>query len=164
MKKLSFKGDAKVAKKTKTKKRVTEAIVEDEPTPEGWVMALKAQDITGPCLMITSTTEVPSILNCIQGTEFTSFKPPPHEDMPLNPTLETIEPWIASQVLVCHNLPSAKSITFKNAFDKYLTADKFGVVSCTMEAAGPAEAWDVVETENGFAFQTLWYTYFNSGT
>lgn len=86
--------------------------------------------------------------------------------MPLNPTLESIEPWLASQVLVCHNLPSAKSITLyftcntsKNAFDRYLTADKYGVVKCTMEAAGPAEAWDIIDLPEGFAFRTLWGTY-----
>lgn len=33
-------------------------------------------------------------------------------------------------------MPSRTKITFKDAFGKYMTADKFGVVGCEMEAAG----------------------------
>jgi hypothetical protein len=111
MKKLSFKGDKDTKVTKKPKKKVQAVKAEPEAEPEGWVMAFKTEDINGPCLMISNHNDKPALLNSIMGTDVISFKPPPHEDMPENPTLDDIEPWIASQVLVCHNLPTAKSIT-----------------------------------------------------
>jgi hypothetical protein len=59
MKKLQFKGDSKTTKKTV--KRIREKEV--EVIVEGWAMALKTQDINGPCLMISISNNNTQILN-----------------------------------------------------------------------------------------------------
>ncbi|KAJ3319877.1 hypothetical protein HDV06_005853 [Boothiomyces sp. JEL0866] len=155
--KLKFKGqEEKVSKKKSKKKQEVQ-----EKEEQGWVICQLPESINGPSIVIHHL----NLLNAVQSTTKVSFKPVPHEDQPPVPLpLETTEPWVASQVWVVHQVNN--KFTFKNCFDKYLSSDKFGVISCEMEAVGPAESWNVIKQKNGFALQNYWgqYLSYNEGT
>jgi protein FRG1 len=40
-------------------------------------------------------------------------------------------------------------ISLKSAFERYLSTDKFGVVTCDTEAVGPTEEWEIVTRDDG---------------
>jgi hypothetical protein len=61
MKKLQFKGESKITKKTKIKLKSKKE--EDAPVVEGWVMAISTSDINGPCLIISIANNNPQLLN-----------------------------------------------------------------------------------------------------
>ncbi|KAJ3254821.1 hypothetical protein HK103_006811 [Boothiomyces macroporosus] len=155
--KLKFKGQEKVKKKSKKRQPVEEK----EKEEQGWMVCQTAESINGPSIIIHHL----NLLNAVQSTTKVSFKPVPHEDQPPVPLpLEDSVPWVASQVWVIHQVNN--KFTFKNCFDKYLSSDKFGVISCEMEAVGPAESWNVIKQKNGFALQNYWgqYLSYNDGT
>jgi protein FRG1 len=52
--------------------------------------------------------------------------------------------------------PGTVTISLKNAFGKYLTCDRYGVVSCLHEAIGPQEEWRLVFREDGIALQSIY--------
>ncbi|KAJ3268489.1 hypothetical protein HDV01_002710 [Terramyces sp. JEL0728] len=122
--KLKFKGQEKVSKKKTKKKQEVQ-----EKEEQGWMVCQEPAAINGPSVIIHHL----NLLNAVQSTTRVSFKPVPHEDQPPVPLpLETSVPWVASQVWVVHQVNN--KFTFKNCFDKYLSSDKFGVISCEMEA------------------------------
>ena len=45
-------------------------------------------------------------------------------------------------------------VVFKSAYGKYLTADKFGLVSATAEAIGPQQEWTPILRDEGLALQS----------
>ena len=53
-------------------------------------------------------------------------------------------------------ITSTTVISLKNAFGKYLTCDRYGVVSCSHEAIGPQEEWRLVFREDGVALQSIY--------
>ncbi|XJO78832.1 hypothetical protein BDV3_003215 [Batrachochytrium dendrobatidis] len=172
---LTFKGDNKSQHKKSKKRHIdqdgneihksgstkrTKAV--DEPL-EGWVHCKTLEDVMGPVIIATSAMDPPSLLYKNQkGSNLSIAHLPPHNqskddpDQPLpTVTLSTIEPVSAIQVFIANCLPGSTKTTFKSAQDTYLASDKYGVVTCDMEAAGPAEEWELVVREDGFAFQNM---------
>ncbi|KAJ3193382.1 hypothetical protein HK101_004936, partial [Irineochytrium annulatum] len=143
--KLRFKGETK---KKKTKKRKADddhAAAEVDEVTEGWVDVKVAEDLNGPIMILSPTSEPPSALNSTDMNVLT-FKP-------LHPSPDSqFEPDHVGQVFLATHLPTGK-LSLKSAFDKYLSADRFGVVTCTTDAVGPREEWEVVMRDDGCAFQ-----------
>ena len=56
-------------------------------------------------------------------------------------------------MLVAHSiLPGV--ITLKSAYNKYLAADKFGILNAASEAIGPQQEWTPIFRPEGIAFQS----------
>ncbi|KAJ2993097.1 hypothetical protein HDV02_002638 [Globomyces sp. JEL0801] len=100
--------------------------------------------------------DIPSEIH-VQSTNKISFKSVPHEFEPDTLNADT-DPWVGSQVWISHPLGQDK-YSFKSCFDKYLTCDKFGVVTCEMEAVGQTETWKVEKLETGFAIKSYFDKY-----
>ncbi|KAJ3334251.1 hypothetical protein HDU76_003900 [Blyttiomyces sp. JEL0837] len=146
--KLRFKGDAK----PKSKKRKSTSNDDDgySGPAEGWVTAECIEDLSGPIIIVSQATDPSSTLYCAENNAV-SFKKLLNNDVPLN----ELEPTDVGQVFIATILPTTTpKISLKSAYEKYLTTDKFGIVSCDTEAIGPTSEWEIVKREDGFAFQT----------
>ncbi|KND03825.1 uncharacterized protein SPPG_01280 [Spizellomyces punctatus DAOM BR117] len=146
--KLSFKGDNTIEKKKK-KKRKAETEAEETLPEDGWVAVDHIDDIKGPILLLTTSTDPASVLNCSDSSSKVQFTPID----PATP-LASYEPTTVSQVFVAKRLPDSSKLCFRSAYDRYLGSDKFGVVQCEREAMGPSEEWEVVLREDGLALQS----------
>ncbi|KAH6586244.1 hypothetical protein BASA50_000708 [Batrachochytrium salamandrivorans] len=145
---------------------------------EGWIVCTTIEDVMGPVIFATSTLDPPSLLYKHQKTSKMTFAHLPTDvprsaaddhpgadqehlastadDTPtVSTTMATIEPLSAIQVFIANRFPGSSKTTFKSAQDTYLASDKYGVVTCDMEAAGPAEEWDLILREDGFALQNM---------
>lgn len=109
------------------------------------------EDITGPIIFITTSTEPPSVLCSFESSNKVQFVP-----IPSSTSLTSYEPASVSEVFVSKRLPDSSKISFRSAFDRYLGSDKFGIMGCEREAIGPSEEWEVVMREDGVALQTSW--------
>ncbi|KAJ3110388.1 hypothetical protein HDU96_006654 [Phlyctochytrium bullatum] len=152
---LRFKGEPK----KKGKKRKADDKDEDDSGDikvDGWDTAEVVDDLSGPVMILSNVTDPPSVLTCDElNPDKLSFKPLKTDDPDAPaPTISTVEPTSVHQVFVINRLPtSGTKFSFKSAFDKYLTSDKFGIVSASVEAVGPAEEWEVIFRDDGIAFQ-----------
>lgn len=73
------------------------------------------------------------------------------------PTFETAEPATIQQVLVVTMIPDSDRLTLKAFNGKYLSSDKFGIVSADNEAIGMQEEWTAVikpDEEGGISLQS----------
>lgn len=148
MKRLSFKGEEKTKKKTKrTVVKIPEATVDQAPDDSLWIDAEEINDIVGPFVLITGVLGGQNMLNSVSGTTIVTFKAPPGQPE----DAEEFAPWVATQVFV--STLNGRCVFLKNAYDRYLTSDKFGVVSCDAEACGPYCEWQVDQTNAGFVFK-----------
>ncbi|KAH9826293.1 actin-crosslinking protein [Teratosphaeria destructans] len=148
VKPLAFKGE-KVKKRKRTHKEnekadnapaakqraITDGAEADED--ENWVSADALTDITGPVLVVLSSTP-PSSLSVDQlGRVFAQ----PIENM-VEGSPESAEPhdvrqvWIATRVV-----GSETEFVFKGHHGRYLGCDKFGVLEAGREAMGPEETF-----------------------
>ncbi|KAG0373715.1 hypothetical protein BGX24_011338 [Mortierella sp. AD032] len=171
-KKLSFKGDTK----TKKKKRKAEDDGEDNndnnDNAEGWVPVRALSDLGGPlfltfasdppsCLIVDNKSKVSmSTLQAAASQESddentSSSRKQPSTGGPVN--FDTAEPTEIHQVLVVTMIPDSDRLTLKASNGKYLSSDKFGIVTAHTEAIGMQEEWTAVikadEEEGGIAFQ-----------
>ncbi|KAM3069253.1 hypothetical protein ACMFMG_010764 [Clarireedia jacksonii] len=167
VKPLSFKGD----KKTKKRKRVdpeekfgdseasaSKAISkpqEEEAAPDddSWVTAEASTDVVGPIIFVLPS-EPPSCIACdTNGKVFASAL----ENMiDNNPT--TAEPHDVRQVWVANKVAGTETFSFKGHHGKYLSCDKFGILSANTEAVSPLESFLAIptaDTPGTFQIQTL---------
>ncbi|KAI9332916.1 FRG1-like family-domain-containing protein [Zopfochytrium polystomum] len=141
-KRLRFKGDAP----KKSKKRKSGSHSADSSTYEPLEVD-SLDDLNGPILILSQTTEPPSVLFCSEKLAV-SFKVLGDAAT----TIKTAEPDNVGQVFQATKLPTGEArVSLKSAYDRYLTTDKIGIVTCSPEAVGPSEEWEVVKREDGFA-------------
>lgn len=169
VKPLSFKGD-KSSKKRKRQEgddrnqALSTAKFADAPaTTEGgdtqedeselsWVSAEAPTDIAGPVLL-TLPTSPPSCLACdANGKVFASeLENLVSED----PT--TAEPHDVRQVWVANRVAGTENFSWKGHHGRYLSCDKFGILSATKEAISSDESFLCIlapDTAAAFALQT----------
>nr|KAJ3418207.1 hypothetical protein HK105_000204 [Polyrhizophydium stewartii] len=177
---LSFKGEGVKKKKKAGKKRkaLDGPDAASGSQAEGWVDCESIDDVRGPVVIATAVLDPPSLLRLDDKTpkvvcshlklgpgELSAAKRADGQDSDgdddaaaatvVPATMATIEPLAAIQVFQARRLPDSTKITFLSAHDKYLSSDRFGAVACELEAAGPAEEWDLVVRDDGFAFQNM---------
>ncbi|TGO22176.1 hypothetical protein BPAE_0179g00150 [Botrytis paeoniae] len=167
VKPLSFKGD----KKTKKRKRVdtaekfgdseataSQAIAkpqeeDDAPDDDTWVTAEAAADVVGPVVFVLPS-DPPSCIACdTNGKVFASALENMIEN---NPT--TAEPHDVRQVWVANKVAGTETYSFKGHHGKYLSCDKFGILSANTEAVSPLESFlsiPTADTPGTFQIQTM---------
>src|SRR5437016_11356492 len=147
--KLKFKG----AKNKKRKRSDEDAEKEGtssqsrENEDEGWVNAESLEDIsTGP-LFITFTSSSPiAVASDSLGKVHASVLK----------SEEDIEPDDVRQVWIATRLAESSKISLKTPTGRFLSCDKFGILSATKEAIGPQEEWQPVPRPDGWAFQNVY--------
>ncbi|KAI9599290.1 hypothetical protein BDF19DRAFT_428255 [Syncephalis fuscata] len=158
---LSFKGE-KRKKKTKSKSHVDQSkdkVLEStadrrDLTARGWTTVVDRNDLNGPLFFLYNTAP----LRCLAVTEET------HKlyfsligEEPESVLLKEAEPQDILQVFVARQITAGGGgYTLRSATGHYLSADKFGVVTCLKEAAGPTEEWQPVLREDGIAWQSIY--------
>ncbi|KAJ5037220.1 uncharacterized protein L3040_007398 [Drepanopeziza brunnea f. sp. 'multigermtubi'] len=173
VKPLSFKGD----KKTKKRKRVdvAEKFGDGEDLPsakqptaskpeldapvddDSWVTAEATGDVVGPIVLVLPS-EPPSCVACdTNGKVFASAL----ENI-INDDPSTAEPHDVRQVWVANRVAGTESFTFKGHHGRYLSCDKYGMLSANTEAVSPLESFlaiPTVDTPGTFQIQTLRETF-----
>lgn len=173
VKPLSFKGD----KKPKKRKRAA-ADAEDGPssstntttdlvptvTPTGgageegeeaddsWVSAEATSDVVGPVLVVLPT-DPPSALACDPGGKV--FSLPIENIVDANPA--SAEPHDVRQVWVANRVSGTESFRLKGHHGRYLSCDRIGALSATVEAVSPLESFNIIpttDTPGTFQIQT----------
>ncbi|KAI8831601.1 hypothetical protein BJ741DRAFT_616385 [Chytriomyces cf. hyalinus JEL632] len=148
---LSFKGDAKKKKKRKASAEDPDGISGETGTVQGWTTAEAIEHFMGPIMIVTTASNSHS---CVVSNE-KSFALA-LQSMGADSVIESSEPAHVGQVFLAARLPTGESrISIKSAFDRYMSCDKFGVVTCDKEAVGPYEEWEVVKREDGFSLQSV---------
>ncbi|KAH7079930.1 FRG1-like family-domain-containing protein [Paraphoma chrysanthemicola] len=158
---LHFKGD----KKVKKKKRTTEPYDADNApskavtTPaegteddDSWVSAEVPSDISGP-IVIVLPTDTPSCLACdANGKVFSSAL----ENI-VDGDLATAEPHDVRQVFVANRVAGTEGLSLKGHHGRYLSCDKYGILSANATAMSPEESFIVVpvpDNPSAFSLQT----------
>lgn len=111
------------------------------------------EDINGPVIFALSAS-YPICISCdAAGKVFAS----PLETVS-GDDLSTAEPTDVKQVWVATKIHGSEKYSFKSHHGKYLTCDKFGILSATREAISPEEEFTPVKSELGggrWALQTV---------
>ncbi|OAK97732.1 actin-crosslinking protein [Phaeosphaeriaceae sp. SRC1lsM3a] len=160
---LHFKGD----KKVKKKKRPTEPYdADDAPSKalttstsadageedDSWVTADAPSDITGP-IVIVLPTDTPSCLACdANGKVFASTL----ENI-ADGDLGTAEPHDVRQVFVANRVAGTEGLSLKGHHGRYLSCDKYGILSANATAMSPEESFIVIpvpDNPSAFSLQT----------
>ncbi|PBP19336.1 FRG1-like family protein [Diplocarpon rosae] len=168
VKPLSFKGDKKVKKRKRIE--ITEKFGDDEEDPsskqltvsktadtpvddDSWVTAEATGDVLGPIVLVLPS-EPPSCVACdTNGAVFASSL----ENI-LDGNPETAEPHDVRQVWVANRVAGTESFTFKGHHGRYLSCDKYGMLSANKEAVSPLESFLAIptaDTPGTFQVQTL---------
>lgn len=111
----------------------------------GWVRVESVDDLVGP-LFITHPSDPTVCLTVDEDDRLLAY--------PLPPDQPATEPTIVNQVFVGARLiGTTNTFTFKSCHQKYLSSDKFGVVTADREAISGLEEWNPSITDAGVAFQ-----------
>ncbi|KAI9341920.1 FRG1-like family-domain-containing protein [Obelidium mucronatum] len=148
---LSFKGDKPKKKRKASGDRDGSGNLDDPSAAEGWANAEAIEHFMGPIMLISVASSAPS---CIVSNEknFSLAL----QSLGSVDNLDSIEPIHVGQVFLAARLPTGENrISIKSAFDRYLSCDKFGVVTGDKEAVGPYEEWEVVKREDGYCLQSV---------
>jgi protein FRG1 len=169
VKPLSFKGD----KKSKKRKRIdpTENFGDTEETAgkeiaaskvdgdataeddDSWVTAEGVADIVGPIVFVLPS-EPPSCIACdMNGKVFASALENIIDGDP-----STAEPHDVRQVWVANKVAGTESFSFKGRHGRYLSCDKYGILSASTEAVSHLESFlsiPTADTPGTFQIQTL---------
>ncbi|KAG0021226.1 hypothetical protein BGZ82_011392 [Podila clonocystis] len=154
--KLSFKGESK----TKKKKRKAENPVEEEDSnagADGWVHVKALSDLGGP-IFLTFSSGPPTSLS-IDDKSKVVMRPIESDSSSSSsaPSLDQAEPTVVQQVFVATVIPDSDRMTLKASNGRYLSSDKFGIVSADTEAIGMQEEWTAIlkpEENGGIALQS----------
>ncbi|KAF8982867.1 hypothetical protein BGZ46_000429 [Entomortierella lignicola] len=162
-KKLTFKGDST---KTKKKKRKAEDDGKDEATNsnlDGWVPVKSLTDLGGP-IFLTFSSDPPTCLAIDDNSKVIMKHLEAPEDESSNSTSTAIvsfdiaEPTTVNQVFVVTMIPDSDRLTLKTYNGRYLSSDKFGIVSADSEAIGMQEEWTAIiksdSEEGGICLQS----------
>ncbi|KAK6820487.1 Protein frg1 [Apiospora arundinis] len=170
VKPLTFKGDKKPKKRKRTEAESSNAEAgsseravvkpkteEDAGDDDSWVSAEAVGDLVGP-VMFVLPTDPPTCLACdANGTVFTD---PVVNIIDGNPA--TSEPHDVRQVWIANKIAGTEQFRFKGRYKKYLSCDKYGILSATSEAVSPLETWNAIptsDTPGTFQLQTLRETF-----
>ncbi|KAI1003227.1 hypothetical protein K3495_g4977 [Podosphaera aphanis] len=168
VKPLTFKGEKKVKKRkrhdTTVNKEGSSSITNvakadgDVTTDDdSWINAEAVEDIVGPTLIVLPS-DPPSCLACdSNGKVFASTLENVVDDNPA-----TAEPHDVRQVWVAHRVVGSQSFSFKGHHGKYLSCDKYGILSSNAEAVSPLESFLAIataDTPGTFQLQTLRETF-----
>ncbi|KAA6415875.1 MAG: FRG1-like family [Lasallia pustulata] len=165
VKPLAFKGDKKSKKR---KLPATESIDNQDPNStaltttdpatsttdndDSWVTAEAPSDITGP-IIFALPTSVPTCIACdANGKVF----PSDLENL-IEGDLSTAEPHDVRQVWVANRVAGTEQVSFKGHHGRYLSCDKFGILTATTEAISPSESFLCIPTPSvpgTFSIQT----------
>ncbi|GAO46797.1 actin-crosslinking protein [Saitoella complicata NRRL Y-17804] len=157
--KLSFKGEKpKKRKRTagedaldRPSAKPTKPQIEDEPEEQedGWVDARLLEELNGPVLIAFAGHTPVALAADTAGKVFVSNLDSPATSM---------EPHDVRQVFVAAEIAGSKKYSLKSAQGKYLSCDKFGLLSCVKEAIGPQETWTpILKTDgDGWCFQNAY--------
>ncbi|KAI0021155.1 FRG1-like family-domain-containing protein [Xylariomycetidae sp. FL0641] len=170
VKPLSFKGDKKPKKRKRTEaepsaneagaessQQAVARTTEEADGDDSWVSAEAIGDIVGP-VMLVLPTEPPTCLACdANGKVFTDAIVNIIDGNP-----SSAEPHDVRQVWVANKIYGTENFRFKGRYGKYLSCDKYGILSATSEAVAPPETWTVIptaDTPGTFQLQTLRETF-----
>ncbi|KAF9321502.1 hypothetical protein BG003_001624 [Podila horticola] len=154
--KLSFKGESK----TKKKKRKAEKPADEEDSnanADGWVHVKALSDLGGP-IFLTFSSDPPTSLS-IDDKSKVIMRPIESDSLSSSsaPSLDQAEPTAVQQVFVATMIPDSDRMTLKASNGRYLSSDKFGIVSADTEAIGMQEEWTAIlkpEENGGIALQS----------
>ncbi|MCJ1224923.1 hypothetical protein MMC12_001570 [Toensbergia leucococca] len=150
VKPLSFKGDKKSKKRKApgiengvndgddSSKALTTTMATTAASGEddSWVTAEAQSDIIGP-IIFALPSEPPTCIACdAHGKVFTS-----ELENIVDGDIATAEPHDVRQVWVATKVAGAEDISFKGHHGRYLSCDKFGILSATREAISPEESF-----------------------
>ncbi|KAF1851343.1 actin-crosslinking protein [Cucurbitaria berberidis CBS 394.84] len=161
---LHFKGDKKVKKR---KKAAGPYDAEDAPSKQlsttapatdtggdddSWVSADAPSDISGP-IVIVLPTDTPACLACdANGKVFASTLENIAEG-----DLATAEPHDVRQVFVANRVAGTESLSLKGHHGRYLSCNKYGILSANATAISPEESFLVIpvpDNSSAFSLQT----------
>ncbi|KAI8602226.1 FRG1-like family-domain-containing protein [Dissophora ornata] len=157
-KKLSFKGESNKTKKKKRKAEDETKEEEDSGNADGWVSVKTLSDIGGP-IFLTFSSDPPSCLAIDDKGKVTmKLLESLDESQPTNAVVvfENAEPTTVNQVFVATMIPDSDRLTLKSYNGRYLSSDKFGIVTADSEAIGMQEEWTAIvksEDEGGICLQ-----------
>ncbi|KAF8936375.1 hypothetical protein BGZ58_004263 [Dissophora ornata] len=157
-KKLSFKGESNKTKKKKRKAEDETKEEEDSGNADGWVSVKTLSDIGGP-IFLTFSSDPPSCLAIDDKGKVTmKLLESLDESQPTNAAVvfENAEPTTVNQVFVATMIPDSDRLTLKSYNGRYLSSDKFGIVTADSEAIGMQEEWTAIvksEDEGGICLQ-----------
>jgi protein FRG1 len=148
--KLKFKGE-----KHKKRKRNEDNAEQDgtssqsrENEEEGWVNAESLEDIsTGPLFITFASSPPIAVASDPLGKAYASA---------LKSDDENVEPDDVRQVWIATRLAESSKVSLKTPTGRFLSCDKFGILSATNEAIGPQEEWQPVHRPDGWAFQNVY--------
>ncbi|KAJ3392003.1 hypothetical protein HDU84_004931 [Entophlyctis sp. JEL0112] len=155
------KSPADAKKGTRWKKKRSASTQDDdgasflESDASGWGAAESVDHFSGP-IMLVSTLPVGPAPACLVVNDKTSAISIQSLYSGSPVSVSEVEPIHVGQVFLASRLPTGESrVSIKSAFDKYLSCDKFGVVTCDTDAVGPYEEWEVIRRPDGFALQSV---------
>ncbi|KAF9583555.1 hypothetical protein BGW38_009182 [Lunasporangiospora selenospora] len=137
--KLNFKGDSTKSKKKK-RKAEDDAKETDNAKADGWVPVNSLNDIGGP-IFLTYSSDPPKCLTIDEKTKKVAMGAlEPSEDE----RSSSFEPTKVQQVFVATVIPDSDRLTLKTFDGRYLSSDKFGIVTADSEAIGMQEEWTII--------------------
>ncbi|KAJ5245995.1 hypothetical protein N7468_000978 [Penicillium chermesinum] len=162
VKPLTFKGDKPKKRKNRDadgekipKARKTAAPEDEEndnPEDQSWVSADAPSDLAGPVVLVLPSDTPTCIASDANGVVFASELENLIENDP-----GTAEPHDVRQVWVVTQIAGTDSVSFKGHHGKYLSCDKYGLLSATASAVSHLESFVVVpspEVQGTFSLQT----------
>ncbi|KAJ4990951.1 frg1-like family protein [Stagonosporopsis vannaccii] len=167
VKPLAFKGDKKVKKRKRavdaaaaadtdnaersSKARTTAAPAEPE-SDDSWVSADAASDINGPVVIVLPTDKAASLACDAVGKVFAS-----ELENIVDGDAATAEPHDVRQVFVANRVAGTDDFNLKGHHGRYLSCDKYGLLSANATAISPEERFLIVaipDNPGAFALQT----------
>ncbi|CAN8101629.1 unnamed protein product [Discula destructiva] len=152
---LDDKPDKKAARGLGDKRNEEED--EDATNDDGWVSADVAPDVSGPIVFVLPTEPVTALACDANGKVFTI---PVENIVDGNPA--TAEPHDVRMVWVANKISGTENWRFKGHHGKFLSCDKYGILSATSEAVSPLESYALIataDTPGTFQIQTLRETF-----
>jgi protein FRG1 len=169
VKPLTFKGDKKTKKRKRAPKDEDEtaasssalttqaqaqsgATNNEDASDDSWVTADAPSDISGPVIIVLPT-EPGSCLACdANGKVFTIAV----ENF-IDNDIATAEPHDVRQVWVANRVAGTESLSLKGHHGRYLSCDKYGILSASSPAVSPSESFLVIpvpDSPSTFSLQT----------
>ncbi|KAF1944636.1 actin-crosslinking protein [Clathrospora elynae] len=159
---LHFKGDKKVKKRKKAadpydaddapSKQLTTSAPAETQDDDSWVSADAPSDISGP-IVIVLPTDAPSCIACdANGKVFASSL-----ENVVEGDVTTAEPHDVRQVWVANRVAGTEQLSLKGHHGRYLSCNKFGILSAVATAMSPEEAFLVIpvpDNPSAFSLQT----------
>jgi protein FRG1 len=168
VKPLSFKGDKK-AKKRKhrddddySSTRPRPSLTDNAPAPapaaedseaDTWVSADAPTDLNGPIIIVLPSAPIPTcIASDANGVVFASAL-----ENTIDNDARTAEPHDVRQVWVATRVAGTEGFSFKGHHGRYLSCDRYGILSATAAAISPFESFVAIQPPDApgmLAFQT----------